>query len=83
MIALLDNIPPPALAMLDGFAPASTMCWTVDFLEHDFSFATEDWWHFDSVVDSANEGYVVHTSHVINPAGNVAAISRQVVAVYG
>jgi acyl-CoA hydrolase len=83
VIALMDAIPSPALAQLDKPSPASTLSWTLEILDHQFSFGVDEWWRLDAQVDAAKDGYVVHTSHVINPAGRVAAISRQVVVVYG
>jgi acyl-CoA thioesterase len=82
-IALMDAIPSPALALLDKPSPASTLSWTLEILDHQFSFGIDEWWRLDAHVDAAKEGYVIHTSHVVNPAGRVAAISRQVVVAYG
>jgi acyl-CoA thioesterase len=82
-LALMDAIPSPSLALLDRPSPASTLSWTLEILDHQFCFGIDEWWRLDAHVDAAADGYVVHTSHVINPAGRVAAISRQVVVVYG
>lgn len=82
-LALMDAIPSPALPMMDKPGPASTLSWTLEILDHQFEFGMDEWWRLDAHVDAAANGYVVHTSHVINPAGRVAAISRQVVVVYG
>jgi acyl-CoA thioesterase len=81
-LALMDAIPSPALAMLETPGPASTLSWTLDILDHSFDFDIDEWWRLDAMVDAAADGYVTHTSHVVNPAGRVAAISRQVVVVY-
>jgi len=81
-LALMDAIPSPALAMLKTLSPASTLSWTLEILDSRFEFGTDEWWRLDAVVDAAADGYIVHTSHVINPLGRVAAISRQVVVVY-
>jgi len=82
-LALMDAIPSPALALMDKPSPASTLSWTLEILDTNFDFGVDEWWRLDADVDAAAEGYVVHSSHVINPAGRVAAISRQVVTVYG
>jgi acyl-CoA thioesterase len=82
-LALMDAIPSPALAMLSTPGPASTLSWTLEILDSHFDVAADGWWRLDADVDAAADGYVVHTSHVVNPAGRVAAISRQVVVVYG
>jgi len=81
-LALMDAIPSPALALLDKPSPASTLSWTLELLDHTFDFGVNEWWRLDAAVDAASDGYVTHTSHVINPAGRIAAISRQVVVVY-
>jgi acyl-CoA thioesterase len=82
-LALMDAIPSPALALLTKPSPASTLSWTLELLDNTFDFAVDDWWRLDAVVDSVADGYAVHTSQVINPAGALAAISRQVATVYG
>lgn len=82
-LALMDAIPSPALAALKTPSPSSTLSWTLEILDHRFEFGIDEWWRLDADVDAAAEGYVAHTSHVINPARRVAAISRQVVVVYG
>jgi len=82
-LALMDAIPSPALALMHTPSPASTLTWTLDILDPRFDFGANEWWRLDAWVDAADGGYVVHSSHVVNPAGRVAAISRQVVAVYG
>jgi len=82
-LALMDAIPSPALAMVATPSPSSTLSWTLEILDSQFDFAMDAWWRLDADVDAAADGYVVHTSHVVNPAGKVAAISRQVVVLYG
>jgi acyl-CoA thioesterase len=82
-LALMDAIPSPALALMENPSPASTLSWTLEILDHQFDFAVDQWWRLDAVVDAAIDGYVTHSGVVINPAGRVAAISRQVVVVYG
>jgi acyl-CoA thioesterase len=82
-LALMDAIPSPALAMMKTPSPASTLSWTLEILDSQFEFDADEWWRLDADIDAATGGYVAHTSHVINPAGRVAAISRQVVVVYG
>lgn len=83
MLGLLDVLPTPAIAMLDGVYPASTLTWTVDILDEKTNFEMSDWWRIDMKVDACANGYSVYTAHVINPAGKVAAISRQVTAIFG
>jgi len=82
-LALMDAIPTPALALMTQPGPASTLSWTLDILDHQFDFGMNEWWRLNAAVDAAADGYVTHSGMVINPAGRVAAISRQAVVVYG
>jgi acyl-CoA thioesterase len=82
-LAIMDAIPSPALALMEKPGPASTLSWTLEILDHQFDFAADEWWRLDAEVDAAYDGYVTHSGVVVNPAGRVAAISRQVVVVYG
>ena len=81
-LALMDAIPTPALALMTTQSPASTLSWTLEILDPHFEFDIDGWWRLDASVDAALDGYVVHSGHVVNPEGRVAAISRQVVVVY-
>lgn len=83
VIALIDCIPTPALSMFQAPAPASSLVWTLEFLEHRFDFPPEAWWRIDSDVDAAGEGYVNQTGVLIDPEGRPAALTRQLFAVFG
>jgi acyl-CoA thioesterase len=83
VVALIDVIPSPVLQMMSQPAPASSLIWTLEMLSHDYSFATDEWWRVDTEVPSSLDGYASQTSLISNPAGDVAAYSRQLVAVFG
>jgi acyl-CoA thioesterase len=83
VVALVDSIPTPALSMFEAPAPASSLIWTLEFLEHRFDFAPDAWWRIDSNVDAAGEGYVNQTGVLIDPEGRPAALTRQLFAVFG
>lgn len=83
VVGLIDCIPSPALTMLQAPAPASSLVWTLEFLEHRFDFPPESWWRLDTHIDAAHGGYVHQTGVLTNPAGQPAALTRQVVAVFG
>jgi acyl-CoA thioesterase len=82
-IALIDVIPSPVLQMMTTPAPASSLIWTLEFLSHDYQFATDAWWRIDTDVPSSVDGYASQSSLITNPAGMPAAFSRQLVAVFG
>jgi acyl-CoA thioesterase len=83
VVALIDCIPSPVLQMMSKPAPASSLIWMLEFLCHDYRFATDAWWRIDTEVPSSVDGYASQTSLITNPAGVPAALSRQLVAVFG
>lgn len=83
VVALIDCIPTPTLSMFRAPAPASSLVWTLEFLEHRFDFSPEAWWRIDTDVDAAGKGYVNQTGVLIDPEGRPAALTRQLFAVFG
>lgn len=82
-VALFDCIPPPILQTMPHFVPASSLTWTLEFIRHDYSFPTDAWWRMDTEVKGAGDGYSQEQSLVLDPNGQPAAFSRQLVAVFG
>ena len=83
VVALVDCIPSPALSMLTAPAPASSLVWNLEFIEHEFGFAAEQWWRIDTEIDAAGEGYVNQTGVLQDPRGRPVALTRQVFAIFG
>jgi acyl-CoA thioesterase len=83
VVALVDCIPSVVLQLMPAPAPSSSLTWSLQFLRHDYSFAPEAWWRIDAEVDSAANGYSCESSLILDPNGTPAAISRQLVAVFG
>ena len=83
VVALVDCIPSVILQMMKTPAPSSSLTWTVQFLKHDYHFAPDAWWRIDAEVDAAGEGYACESSVLLDPTGTPAALSRQMVAVFG
>src|SRR5271168_5271294 len=83
VVALIDCIPSPVMQMMTTPAPSSSLTWTLQFLRHDYTFATDAWWRIDTELDSAGNGYACQSSVVMDPAGTPAALSRQLVVVFG
>lgn len=83
LLALMDAWPSPALSMLKTPSPASTLSWNLEFL-HPVSYGpTGDWWAFESAVETASQGYVAEEARLWNPDGELVAVSRQSVVVFG
>jgi acyl-CoA thioesterase len=83
IVALVDCIPSVVLQLMPTDAPSSSLTWSLQFLRHDYSFAAAAWWRIDAEVDSAANGYSCESSLILDPNGVPAAISRQLVAVFG
>ncbi len=83
IVGLIDCIPSPSIAMFKERAPASSLVWTIEFFEHRFDFAAEQWWRIDTDLDAATSGYVNQTSLLYDPEGTPMALSRQLFAVFG
>ena len=83
VVALVDCIPSVVLQMMPTAAPSSSLTWSLQVLRHDYSFAPAAWWRIDAEVDSAANGYSCESSLILDPNGVPAAVSRQLVAVFG
>lgn len=82
LVALIDAWPPAVLPLLDTFAPASTMTWTIAFAQPMPSFECSDWLLYRSHVDAAAAGYAHTSAHIWNQAGELLALSTQTVGVF-
>jgi acyl-CoA thioesterase len=83
VVGLIDCIPTPAISMFKERKPASSLVWTLEFLSHTFDFAPDVWWRIDTDIDAATSGYVNQTGVLYDPNGTPAAITRQLVAIFG
>ncbi|HEY0799501.1 MAG TPA: thioesterase family protein [Steroidobacteraceae bacterium] len=83
MVALVDCIPSVILQMMNSVVPSSSLTWTLQFVRHDYSFDPDAWWRIDAQVDAAGSGYSCESCVLLNPSGAPAALSRQMVAVFG
>lgn len=83
VVALIDCIPSVILQLMSSVVPSSSLTWTLQFLRHDYSFAPDAWWRIDAEVNSAGGGYSCESCVLVDPRGAPAALSRQMVAVFG
>lgn len=85
LVVLADAWPPAPLQMLSGFAPASSLTWTVelvaeigpDTIPPDAVFA------YEATTDAARDGYAHTHAMLWRPNGSLMAISRQTITVFG
>ena len=82
-VALADAIPPIAVTQLKDFAPLSTMTWQLDVQQPIAALADETWFRFDIEIDACRDGYCTQSTHIWTLAGDLVAVSRQNIAVFG
>lgn len=82
LLALVDAWPPVSLTLLSSPAPASSLTWTVEFVEDATGFSTSDWWSYLASIEYAAQGYHHIEAKLWRPDGKLVAISRQTVTVF-
>lgn len=80
-VLLADAGPTPALAMLQGFAPASSVSWALELRPVEVG-DPHGFWRMDKDALATGEGYVNEKTLLWTPCGQLAALGYQVVAVY-
>lgn len=82
VVALADTIPSPAITTLNSFAPASSMCWTLELLHDDPRSLPSGHWLMDAQVSAASDGYVYQSANLWSPDGQAVALSRQSAVIF-
>lgn len=84
LLGLIDAWPPAVLPMLTPaqMAPASTLTWTVDFIQPLPVIDSDDWILYRAVVDHVRDGYNQAHAHIWSQSGQLIAFSRQTVVVF-
>ncbi|WP_237055202.1 acyl-CoA thioesterase [Microbulbifer sediminum] len=83
LLALIDAWPPAILPMLKQPAPASSLTWTLEFMEPLPAATCGGWWQYLADVEQAADGYGVAQARLWSPDGKPVAFSRQTVTVFG
>lgn len=82
LLGLIDAWPPSVLPMYKTPAPASSLCWTVEFLDDISGYQSTDYWGYQVKTDAASEGYEHSEALIWDHAGKLVAISRQTVTIF-
>jgi acyl-CoA thioesterase len=82
LFALIDAWPPSVLPMFKKFAPASSLCWTLELLAEPTGKSSDSWWQYEVITDHAKSGYGHAEAHIWDDEGQLIAISRQTVTVF-
>lgn len=87
LIGLLDAWPPVVLQNLKRPAPASSVTWQVDFVkpltELNHTPNACDWVYFQDHAIRAHNGYANTEAKAFSQSGELLALSRQMVSMYG
>ena len=86
LLALVDAWPPVSLTLLNQPAPASSLTWTIEFIQPhqgaETKALTTDWWSYLASIEHGADGYHHIEAKLWQPDGQLAAISRQTVTVF-
>jgi acyl-CoA thioesterase len=83
LLALVDAWPPAVLPHLKSPAPGSSLTWTIEFVQPLRDLSTEHWCLYRAEIEHARDGYGHIAAALWSPAGELIAISRQTVTVFG
>jgi acyl-CoA thioesterase len=83
LLALVDTWPPAVLPHLSKPAPGSSLTWTIEFVQPLPRMTTHDWTQYRAVIEHARDGYGHVAAGLWTPKGELVAISRQTVTVFG
>jgi acyl-CoA thioesterase len=83
LLGLIDAWPPAILPLLTEQAPISTLTWSLDFIHPLPAMQADDWLLYRAVIDHVRDGYNQSHAHVWTRDGDLIALSRQTVTVFG
>ncbi|WP_296256424.1 MULTISPECIES: acyl-CoA thioesterase [unclassified Pseudomonas] len=83
LLALVDTWPPAVLPHLSKPAPGSSLTWTIEFVQPLPAMTTHDWTQYRAVIEHARDGYGHVAAGLWTPTGELVALSRQTVTVFG
>ena len=83
IVALVDAWPPALLPHLKGPAPASSLSWALEIVHPRPAMKPDDWLLYRATIDQAGAGYGHTHAGIWTPAGELVALSRQTVTVFG
>ncbi|MFJ4143790.1 acyl-CoA thioesterase [Pseudomonas sp. NPDC089734] len=83
ILGMVDTWPPALLPHLSKPAPGSSLTWTIEFVQPQPALNTHDWCSYRAVIEHARDGYGHTAAMLWGPDGQLVAISRQTVTVFG
>ncbi|PTQ74055.1 acyl-CoA thioesterase II [Pseudomonas sp. GV071] len=83
LLALVDAWPPAVLPFLKSPAPGSSLTWTIEFVQPVPKLTTDQWCQYLATIEYARDGYGHIAAQLWTPSGELVALSRQTVTVFG
>ncbi|UUY07548.1 thioesterase family protein [Pseudomonas sp. J452] len=83
LLALVDAWPPIPLSHLKTPTPGSSLTWTIEFVQPVAKLTTHDWCLYRAEIEHARDGYGHIAAGLWSPSGELLALSRQTVTVFG
>lgn len=83
IVALVDAWPPAILPHLKKRAPASSLSWALDIVHPRPALKPGDWLLYKASIDQAGAGYGHTQAGIWTASGELVALSRQTVTVFG
>lgn len=82
LLGLVDAWPPALLPHLSQPAPASSLSWTIEFIDPTPDKSAHDWWQYVADIEYAADGYGHTQASIWDNDGRLVALSRQTVTVF-
>lgn len=82
LIALIDAWPPTPLPMLSEVAPASSLSWSVEFMDPLPVLGPDEYCQYEATIQHAENGYGHTLAKIWNSKGELLAISQQTVTIF-
>lgn len=82
LFGLIDAWPPAVLPMFKTPAPASSLCWTLEFVRQPVGYTAADFWRYAVRTDAADDGYAHTEAQIWDQQGRLVAISRQTISIF-
>jgi acyl-CoA thioesterase len=83
VLALADFIPPVALSLLSTPTAGSSLTWMLELFETEPARLPLTRWRVDSEMVAAQDGYTSQSNRLWGPDGQLVALSRQSMVVFG
>lgn len=82
IVCLIDAWPPTVLQMLRWPAPASTICWNLEFVNQQERYSGDEWFAYQATTRHAESGYANTEANIWDSSHRLIAMSRQTVGIF-